>query len=72
MYSLAHILHGVWQIAEHLILLGINTLTLGVNPTSALPTLHHSRLVIVVIVATLAQRAVRTLALLVAAGGAQV
>ncbi len=71
LYLLAHIFHGVWQVAENLVLLRVHALTLCVHPPAALGALHHPRFVVVIVVATLTQRAVRALLLLQAAGGTE-
>lgn len=64
---LAHILHRIREVGEDLVLFGVNALALGVDPPAAFAALHHPGVVIVVIVAALAERAVGTLLLLVTA-----
>ena len=68
---LAKIFNGIWQIAENLVFFSVHSFTFCMDPSSALTTLHHSRLVVVIIVATLTERTVGTLLFLEAASGAE-
>lgn len=67
-YLLAHVLHGVREVAEDLVLFSIYPLALGMDPPAAFGALHHPRLVVVVVITTFAKRAVAALFLLEAAG----
>lgn len=69
--SPADIFDGVREVAEDLVLFGVDPFAFGVDPAATLAALHHPRLVIVVVVAASAERAEAALFLLQAAGGAE-
>jgi len=67
-YLLANEIHRLREVADDLVLFFVHVLALGVNPPAALGTLDHPGVVVVVVVAALAERTEAAFLLLQAAG----